>query len=515
LTLVRGRATLDADGLQSRLEGAVDARRAQMGEQRQGPIGHLTRWGLKAIVGAITTGVLAKVTAKPAHAGHTGTNVFHLGADNTASTTTTTKVTRSGPAAATAFVVENQNGGAIRGQGSGAGIGVRGDSNAFYGVYGRAPSGIAVGGFSSYGYGVWGESTQKAGVWGESSSDVGVRGESNQQAGVYGNSHNGPGVQGNSTNDYGVAGTSDASPGVHGQSIQSVGVHGTSASGIGVRGDSSARFGVLGTSDTDDGVRGVSKERAGVVGISDRERGVVGRGSNLGVSGSSPESVGVGGEGPRIGVLGRSHPSGGRGVLGLSMNGVAVGGVTTTGLAGRFQGNVQVDGNFVVSGKKSAAVPHPDGSHRLLYCLESPESWFEDFGRAELRGGRAAVRLDPDFAAVARTDGYHVFLTPEGDSQGLYVSRRNRTGFEVREQQRGKSSLAFSYRVVARRKDIEGGRLEKVTLAPPIEVDDLPSIELEEGPPVAAKGPPGPAEPSAPSPPPDIPRPSEIAELPG
>ena len=36
---------------------------------------------------------------------------------------------------------------------------------------------------------------------------------------------------------------------------------------------------------------------------------------------------------------------------------------------------------------KSAAVPHPDGSHRRLYCLEAPESLFEDFGRAHLRAG--------------------------------------------------------------------------------------------------------------------------------
>ena len=46
-----------------------------------------------------------------------------------------------------------------------------------------------------------------------------------------------------------------------------------------------------------------------------------------------------------------------------------------------------------------AAVSHPDGSHRLLYSLESPESWFEDFGEARLVDGKAEVRLDPDFAA--------------------------------------------------------------------------------------------------------------------
>jgi hypothetical protein len=34
----------------------------------------------------------------------------------------------------------------------------------------------------------------------------------------------------------------------------------------------------------------------------------------------------------------------------------------------------------------------------------------------------------------------------------------------VREQQGGKSNLRFSYRIVAKRKDIDGERLAKITL---------------------------------------------------
>src|SRR5215207_3856366 len=66
--------------------------------------------------------------------------------------------------------------------------------------------------------------------------------------------------------------------------------------------------------------------------------------------------------------------------------------------AGAFYGPLVVSGNFtVVGGAKSAAVPHPDGSHRRLYCVESPESWFEDFGSAKLICGEAVVALDRDF----------------------------------------------------------------------------------------------------------------------
>jgi len=124
--------------------------------------------------------------------------------------------------------------------------------------------------------------------------------------------------------------------------------------------------------------------------------------------------------------------------------------------------NVQIDGSLNVSGNKHAVVAFPDGSHRALYSLESPESWFEDFGRARLIRGKARIRLDRGFAAVVRTGDYHIFLSPEGESRGLYVSRRGRDGFEVREQQRGTSTLWFSYRVVARRKDVIAPRFKRV-----------------------------------------------------
>ncbi len=113
--------------------------------------------------------------------------------------------------------------------------------------------------------------------------------------------------------------------------------------------------------------------------------------------------------------------------------------------------------------------------------MESPESWFEDFGEGKLVNGKAEVKLDPDFAAVVKTKHYHVFVTPYGDSHGLYVAKRTDTGFEVREQQGGKSSVEFSYRVVAKRKDIAGERLKKFSLPPappkPTKKPELPRLK--------------------------------------
>jgi hypothetical protein len=91
----------------------------------------------------------------------------------------------------------------------------------------------------------------------------------------------------------------------------------------------------------------------------------------------------------------------------------------------------------------------------------SPESWYEDFGRGEIVEGRARVRLDPDFLALLgiEDDDYHVFLTPEGDSNGLFVTNKSPHGFEVHEQHGGTSGLTFSYRVVAKRRHRQPERL--------------------------------------------------------
>ena len=78
-----------------------------------------------------------------------------------------------------------------------------------------------------------------------------------------------------------------------------------------------------------------------------------------------------------------------------------------------------------------------------MYCLESPESWFEDFGQGQLVNARATVRLDPDFGAAVHSDDCAVFTTPEADCKGLYVTSKSPTGFEVRELQGGTSTLAF------------------------------------------------------------------------
>ena len=132
------------------------------------------------------------------------------------------------------------------------------------------------------------------------------------------------------------------------------------------------------------------------------------------------------------------------------------------GYAGHFIGNVHVSGDFDVQGAKSAVVALPDGTKARLYSVESPESWFEDFGEARLSGGRADVSIEPRFAAVT-TPPYHVFITAYGNSRGLYVASRSKGHFEVREIGGGQGNLDFGYRIVARRKDVRAPRFAQVT----------------------------------------------------
>ena len=99
-----------------------------------------------------------------------------------------------------------------------------------------------------------------------------------------------------------------------------------------------------------------------------------------------------------------------------------------------------------------------------MYAALSPESWYEDFGRAHLVDGRADVDLDPDFAALfgIDDDNYHVFRSAEGDTDGLYVSLRDARAFSVQERRAGTSSVWFSYRVVAKNKHRQPARLARL-----------------------------------------------------
>jgi hypothetical protein len=232
---------------------------------------------------------------------------------------------------------------------------------------------------------------------------------------------------------------------------------------------------VRGESDSGQGVVGVSNSGIGVYGLIARSKNshaIAMYGLNYSsYTGPWPGAGGFGVYGLSVnghGVVGATQVSGGSAVVGAT-NGVA------GTYAGVFFGPVVVDGDFtVVGGVKSAAVQHPDGSHRRLYCVESPESWFEDFGKGRLENGCATVTLDPDFAAVVDLSDYHVFLTGYDDFD-LRVSEQSSSSFRVVAKD-SMSSGRFSWRIVAKRKDIVGPRFEAVTIPPEPTLPSIPDV---------------------------------------
>jgi hypothetical protein len=277
----------------------------------------------------------------------------------------------------------------------------------------------------------------------------------------------------------------------------------STSSGVGVVGQSS------GTNAVADGVDGVtgSATASGVAGINNSGTfegvGVYGAGG-IGVYGTSTYGFGgfgawgqygtlsdMGGSfllGDDAGVFGDGGTVGGIGVMGTTdensagyfannsaalptlqvING-APDGFSFSAVNGNDKGcNIDSGGNLNCTGSKNAVVPIDGGKRKVaLSAIESPKNWFEDAGAAELVNGSAVVTLDPDFIQTINTNlDYHVFLTPNGDSRGLYVTRKTAASFEVREQGGGTSSIGFDYRVMALRKNYENVRFADHTNDP-------------------------------------------------
>jgi hypothetical protein len=264
-----------------------------------------------------------------------------------------------------------------------------------------------------------------------------------------------------------------------------------------VEGDSSGgkTWGVYGVSATADGAHGVtssSNGNSGVSGISTgtsgMAHGVYGRSSNgQGVYGTSSSSNGVEGHTTSIqnfaGVAGYGsdvtngvYGDGSTGVFGESSNGgeslYAVADDTKTNI---FYGiddatddtciinskaNLKCSGS--ITGGKALRVKHANagGQQVLAYGSESASATIDDVGTGRMVAGVANVPFNRDFAYVIdRNSQYYVFLTPLGDTRGLYVSMKTATGFQVRETERGRSTLSFDYRIVARPLDAKDDRL--------------------------------------------------------
>ncbi len=239
----------------------------------------------------------------------------------------------------------------------------------------------------------------------------------------------------------------------------------------GVEGESYNGYGVLGESELDEypGVLGInldssSKESVGVLGFSQKGWGVWGNtDSYIGVVGTT--------SGPEVsaGVYGSAEK--GSGVVGSSEGSAAVTaeakGASTdifVGYDGSNECIIDAEADLSCTGSiqgSSLRLRHRNGSgdHVLTYAAESTTATIEDVGTARMVGGIANVQIDPAFISVMDHRWYYVFLTPLGDTRGLYVSMKTASAFQVRETEHGRSNLEFDYRIVARPSDATNDRL--------------------------------------------------------
>lgn len=333
-------------------------------------------------------------------------------------------------------------------------------------------------------------------------------GAGNQGVGLFGfGNQNGTGVVGLGQSQPGVFAGNTAStgstPGLSAVSVNGDGVDATSqGGGNGVAGMTSAspppNVVVAGVSgfDMSGGGSGSAGQNFGVFGrtMSTNSFGTVGLGGTPSMSGTTgPRASGVlalafgGGDGlvaQSVGQGGSSGAVGGTAILGttdspnafaLSLSnsstlmenfsadgpgflfqasaGTGLGGTT----AGNGFGRLDTSGNLTISGRLTTGsgtvvnvARGASGTQYETYSAHVTRPTQEDVGRSQLVNGNGSVRFDADFANVIdRGSDYAVFLTPEGDNRGLYVAQRTPTGFVVRESQSGRSTLAFSYRIVA------------------------------------------------------------------
>ncbi len=113
---------------------------------------------------------------------------------------------------------------------------------------------------------------------------------------------------------------------------------------------------------------------------------------------------------------------------------------------------------IVGNGTVNTIVKSTLGELITLTCPESPDVVFQDFGIGHLINGFAHITIDPDFAIninVSESHPLKVYITPEGDCNGVYVTNKSANGFDVIELQGGTSDISFSWQIVATRANEE------------------------------------------------------------
>ncbi len=140
-------------------------------------------------------------------------------------------------------------------------------------------------------------------------------------------------------------------------------------------------------------------------------------------------------------------------------------------------GDIHTIGKIYTAGSCSSGCVNDaskPGVHVISYAPSESQPTMEDFGEGQMANGLAYVRFDSAFAkTIDQASNYIVFITPEGDSRGLYVTQKTPAGFSVRENQGGHSTLSFGYRIVAKPYGVSAARLPMVNMTPDLHAKQM------------------------------------------
>ena len=118
----------------------------------------------------------------------------------------------------------------------------------------------------------------------------------------------------------------------------------------------------------------------------------------------------------------------------------------------QFYSEVNISGDFKVSGTKSIIADTENYGEQLFYCYETPTPTLGDFGGGVIgEDGIAIISIDDIFQESTETEiEYYVFLQNEGEGQ-TWVAEKTNTYFTVK----GTPGLRFAWELKAKQKNKE------------------------------------------------------------
>lgn len=106
------------------------------------------------------------------------------------------------------------------------------------------------------------------------------------------------------------------------------------------------------------------------------------------------------------------------------------------------------------------------GNRQVMYTVVAADMIVQTYGIGQLDKGKAGITFDRNFAeVVSESEPIIVTVTPIGKSKGIYLEEVDGSGFNVAENDRGKSSVQFSWIAIGKRKGFENKILPEDVIA--------------------------------------------------